>query len=255
MFGNNPIRKVDHENADALLVQEIFYTIQGEGPFQGMPAVFVRLAGCSLACYYCDTEFESGMTSKPMTVMEVCDAVVQLMPDHGTERQGLVVLTGGEPMRQDIRELVINLRFMCFDVQIETHGLHYLNFGPGFEAVPASISAAYYGSLTIVCSPKTGKVSSELAKVVGHWKYVIADDDSTVHDGLPRLSTQFRHQQSTLARPWDYCLTHKFDNIWVSPKDEQDPVKNGKNMKKAAEVAMRFGYRLTLQQHKILGLR
>jgi organic radical activating enzyme len=220
-----------------------------------MPAVFVRLAGCSLACYYCDTEFESGMASKPLTVMQVIDQVVQLMPDRGTERQGLVVLTGGEPMRQDIRELVCNLRFMCFDVQIETHGLHYLDFGPGFDAVPSNLSAAYYGSLTIVCSPKTGKVSSELAKVVGHWKYVIADDDSDAADGLPWLSTQNHFQRSHLARPWDYAALLKLDNIWVSPKDEQDPVKNGKNMQKAAAVAMRFGYRLTLQQHKILGLR
>jgi 7-carboxy-7-deazaguanine synthase len=254
MFGKNPIRKVDHENANALLVQEIFYTIQGEGPFQGVPAVFVRLAGCSLACFYCDTEFESGMTSAPLSVMEVCDQVVQLMPDHGTERQGLVVLTGGEPMRQDIRELVENLRCMCFDVQIETHGLHYLDFGTKFEAVPATLSDAYRGSLTIVCSPKAGKVNSDLAGIVHHWKYVISEDDSSDADGLPWLSTQFRHQRSQIARPYDYGLLPPY-SIWVSPKDEQDPVKNGKNMKKAAEVAMRFGYRLTLQQHKILGLR
>lgn len=52
MFGQNPIRKRDHVSA-SLRVQEIFHTIQGEGPFTGMPAVFLRLAGCNLKCHFC----------------------------------------------------------------------------------------------------------------------------------------------------------------------------------------------------------
>lgn len=259
MFGKNPIRKVDHSAPDALLVQEIFYTIQGEGPFQGLPAVFVRLAGCSLACHYCDTEFESGMASQPLTVLEVCDQVLATMrdtnwPEAGQgDRRGLVVLTGGEPMRQDIRELVDNLRCMCFDVQIETHGLHHLSFGPKSRR-PSTLSSPYYGSLTIVCSPKTPKVNSDFAQHIDHWKYVIAADDSSPHDGLPVLSTQLKNVLvAPVARPWDYGVVRP--NVWVSPKDEQDAVKNKANMETAAEVAMHYGYRLTLQVHKLLGLR
>ena len=59
MFGKNPIRKAIFDNADFYEVQEIFLTIQGEGPYAGTPAIFIRLGGCNLACNFCDTEFES----------------------------------------------------------------------------------------------------------------------------------------------------------------------------------------------------
>ena len=49
----SPIEKSD--SGEWLEIEEIFYTIQGEGPLSGRPAVFIRLAGCSLSCLLCDT--------------------------------------------------------------------------------------------------------------------------------------------------------------------------------------------------------
>ena len=57
MFGKNPIRKPENHDGNFLKIQEIFYTIQGEGIYSGYPAVFVRLGGCNLACKFCDTDF------------------------------------------------------------------------------------------------------------------------------------------------------------------------------------------------------
>lgn len=53
MFGQNTPRR--RESGGLLQVQDVFYTIQGEGPFAGRTAVFIRLTGCNLRCWFCDT--------------------------------------------------------------------------------------------------------------------------------------------------------------------------------------------------------
>ena len=75
-------------------VNEIFYSIQGEGKFAGTPAVFVRFSGCNLACSWCDTDHSNFVE---MTRDELENAVGGLLKD----REGaIVVLTGGEPALQ-----------------------------------------------------------------------------------------------------------------------------------------------------------
>ena len=75
-------------------VNEIFYSIQGEGAFAGTPAVFVRFSGCNLACPWCDTDHSH---FAEMTRDELENAVRALL----TGRDGaIIVLTGGEPALQ-----------------------------------------------------------------------------------------------------------------------------------------------------------
>jgi 7-carboxy-7-deazaguanine synthase len=73
-----------------LRVNEIFYSIQGEGARAGEPSIFIRLSGCDLACGFCDTEFKSG---KDMTLPELRN-YIQRWPCRW------IVWTGGEPMLQ-----------------------------------------------------------------------------------------------------------------------------------------------------------
>lgn len=74
-------------------INEIFYSIQGEGANAGVPAVFVRFSGCNRRCPFCDTDHESGVE---MTAQQIRQAVEKA--DNG--QNTMVVLTGGEPTLQ-----------------------------------------------------------------------------------------------------------------------------------------------------------
>nr|VFK41925.1 MAG: Organic radical activating enzyme [Candidatus Kentron sp. SD]VFK47834.1 MAG: Organic radical activating enzyme [Candidatus Kentron sp. SD]VFK80685.1 MAG: Organic radical activating enzyme [Candidatus Kentron sp. SD] len=108
-------------------INEIFFSLQGEGKRQGKPSVFVRFSGCNLRCdiepghrspggFLCDTEFVSGSRMSREDVLERCEAVWK------AKGRKWVVLTGGEPMLQLDRRLVSMLRDNHWAIQIETNG-------------------------------------------------------------------------------------------------------------------------------------
>lgn len=99
-----------------LKVNEIFYSIQGEGTSTGLPCVFVRLTYCNLRCTYCDTEY-AFYDGKDMTFTEIIDEVKKYDCK-------LVEITGGEPLVQ-MDECLTLMNQLCdagFDVMIETGG-------------------------------------------------------------------------------------------------------------------------------------
>ena len=97
-------------------VNEIFYSLQGEGYHSGEAAVFVRLSGCNLRCPFCDTQHESGTE---MDEADIVEAVKQ-WPAR------LVVITGGEPSLQLTATLVDALHAEGKYVAVETNGTHPL---------------------------------------------------------------------------------------------------------------------------------
>lgn len=101
-------------------VNEIFYSLQGEGEHTGKPAVFVRFAGCNLKCPFCDTDFTS---YTEMSEDEIVDAVRQY-PSN------IVILTGGEPTLQLTSSLLYKLCEAKRQVHIETNGTNQLPEGP-----------------------------------------------------------------------------------------------------------------------------
>lgn len=231
-MNTQPIEKQVRDDGTLLAVNSIFHTIQGEGPFAGSPAIFVRLAGCNLQCPMCDTEYTN---REPMLAVEVARKAANLAVAH---RSPLVVITGGEPFRQNLHPLVSSLLYLGVKVQIETNGTLYgeLPFGhPG---------------LTIVCSPKAGAVNKKLTPHIRAYKYV-ATADSLVGspDGLPTHALEHPNG-GMLARP----PAGSEAEVYLQPVDEKNTVRNNRNLTAVVESCLKNGYRLCLQVHKLIGV-
>jgi len=96
-------------------VNELFYSVQGESSYMGLPCAFIRLSGCNLRCDYCDTRyaFDEGIE---MTVAEIIDAISAFATR-------LALVTGGEPMLQlSVHELLGKLLELNYTVLLETGG-------------------------------------------------------------------------------------------------------------------------------------
>jgi 7-carboxy-7-deazaguanine synthase len=101
-----------------LKTTEIFASVQGEGLRQGEPTIFIRLAGCNLRCGFCDTK-RAWRGGREIPVERIVEEVGRLRRDLPA---AWVCLTGGEPLAQDVRPLVLRLHEAGFMVQIETNG-------------------------------------------------------------------------------------------------------------------------------------
>lgn len=99
-------------------INEIFYSIQGEGRNTGKAAVFIRFSGCNLKCPFCDTDFDS---YDELTADEITDAALTLVGEN--DEKPMVVLTGGEPSLQADIHLVNRLHTAGFGfVAMESNG-------------------------------------------------------------------------------------------------------------------------------------
>jgi 7-carboxy-7-deazaguanine synthase len=137
-----------------MFINEIFYSIQGEGLLTGIPSVFIRLAGCPLRCRWCDTQYAQNPASgNDLTIPQIIDKVENLKPSP-TERKNKinsavsaslrrdsakgsaffavktrhVVLTGGEPMTSpQLPALAKTLKKLGKHITIETAGLKFVS--------------------------------------------------------------------------------------------------------------------------------
>ena len=201
----------------------------------GQPAVFVRLAGCNLQCPLCDTEYTTGRSR--FSVPGIYDAILDHV--HSTDFRPLIVISGGEPFRQ------ANLGALCkflldkgYRVQIETNGTLY-------QPLPW-----HHRDLTVVCSPKAGKVNAALLPRIDYFKYVVTAGDVAL-DGLPNKALEHSAGPRGVARPPQGFARHR---IYVQPVDTRDDAENRKHLEAAMTSCRQHGYSLCLQTHKLLGL-
>lgn len=177
-----------------MIVNEIFYSLQGEGFFTGTPSLFIRFSGCNLQCDFCDTQHQSGTQ---LTEEQIAEEAAHCPAAH-------VVITGGEPSLQLTESLVNHLHHLGKFVAIETNGTRPL---------PPNVD-------WITLSPKSSFIKSEKATVI--LKH--CNELKIVYDGrsLPDLShIQADHHflqpcetsdptqnKRILKETIDYCLNH-----------------------------------------------
>lgn len=145
-------------------INEIFYSLQGEGYFTGTPAVFLRMSGCNLKCPFCDTAHEDYTEMTPLQIAETLRA-------YPTRH---IVITGGEPSLQLDQMLIDLLHDDGWFIQIETNGTNRLPEGIDW----------------VTCSPKpgpTGEISVSL-RHIDELKVVYEGQDvEAIANSLPAI--------------------------------------------------------------------
>lgn len=233
-------------DGSTLDLHSMFFTIQGEGPFAGHRAIFVRLAGCNLQCPGCDTEYTEG---RHETSIGMILEVVQILEKQNskTTRPVLVVITGGEPLRQPIGQLIALLIGRGYPVQIESNGV----FAPD-DLLDRLLT--HDDKVTLVVSPKTKRINERTAFLATCFKYVLDAGSVDPLDGLPVMALE--HPASTgVARPpsWADSFAHEVP-IYLNPYDAKDDQRNAENLRAVATSVMAHGYIAGVQMHKLIGL-
>lgn len=223
-MNNQKSESVKWGDGESLDVHSIFNTIQGEGIFSGRSATFIRLAGCNLQCPMCDTDYT---TKRSKT--KVCD-IVDFVSAKG---RSLVVITGGEPFRQDITKLTNKLLDLGKEVQVETNGTLYL---PDFP----------YDRVTVMCSPKTPNINTKLESKVTAYKYVLSHEN--ISENFMPTKVLGLGVPSVFSKPKDNTL------VFVQPCDSGNEKENKLNLSACIGVVEFNDYTLCLQTHKIIGV-
>lgn len=197
-------------------INEIFYSIQGEGANAGCAAVFVRFAGCNLNCSWCDTDHSE---KKKMSEKDIANEIYMRWP-HKHRDNILVVLTGGEPTIHTLKPLLEELGSV--EVAIETNGTAMKTASDFMEC--------YIDGLLdwITVSPKQHGLA--LKEVLN-----VADEIKVVMDGK--------------ANPLDYTPSPKNNcHLFVQPCSE--------NYQPAVDFVLAHPeWRLSVQVQKVIGVR
>lgn len=266
MFGKNEIvgKKFFKEAGGKFFVTTLFPTLQGEGPYAGLPAIFIRLAKCNLACSFCDTYFDDGDW---YTKEELLLRVGLLVPNSLHYKKNIgIVISGGEPSLQNLKDLTTDLNNEYKWVQIESNGI---------------LEAEFDWRTTLVISPKCVEKGGKAIKyimphekmltLVDCFKFVITADPDSVYHTIPdwAFKTQQDYGIEIYISPMNMYLAEpkavrekavknrltleerSVINETISFWEDGllDRKANQKNHEYAAQYCLRNGLRLNLQQH------
>ena len=147
-------------------VNEIFYSIQGEGYHAGKTALFIRLAGCNLECDFCDTDHTEKMQ---LSAKDIIKELEDIRPQDYTNPYPFVVITGGEPLQQDLTELVNSLKLVGYKIHLETNGTWHPNDIPIIDQMDwVTVSPKYHAKkmITLMTPLQILKDKSNEIKIV-----------------------------------------------------------------------------------------
>lgn len=238
---------------NSLLVNETFGpTFQGEGPSLGQRAIFLRLAGCNLACAFCDTPYTWDWTGRNGTVYSpkneahptpIPDVAGDLIARGLGSHTRLLVVSGGEPMLQQdqiaalLRELWRRVPPDDFRVEVETNG----------TVLPKPEHSPRIPCVTYTVSPKCLALAqnTDRAQVPDGWRgFVFAD------------RARFKFVCATEAdvnavNEWRTAYRLPNDAVWIMPLGvEQGDIT--RSMRAIADSTLRRGFHLTTRLHTLL---
>lgn len=244
---------------DKLLITKVWYTLQGEGPYAGVPAVFVRLAGCnrgdkeSMGCAYCDTSFElaNGMALDYKAIEDQMTSVLHRQT-HTSDAVDfpLVVITGGEPMLQD--NLVGFLEYLgrnkWHNIQIESNGDR---LAKGF------LESKWCETVELVVSPKATThgyraLAPDVLRRLNYLKCLIDSREAPYTE--PPAYVVIKDPHAVFLSPITVYKQQAYAGTAVGFTNTIDADYTKQNYARAAMLALQFGYRVSMQQHLFFGV-
>lgn len=262
MFGKN--ERAGAIKGDDLLVTAIYHTLLGEGPWSGLPAVFVRLAKCNLSCSFCDTWFDTG---ERMSIVDVAHTTSDLVAGTNiTENQHVLVITGGEPTLQEALPSYIEFAAKTqrwANIQIETNGLrstlfekiqeavtwvvspkcHERNGKPEYYRMPAAKALDYADCLRFVMTAE--RPYSRVPRWAIDWRNATGQEIfvSPMNIYLPEPAAALRNR-----------LAGQSENVYFRDDGLHDVQANRRNHEYAAEYCLRHGLRFQAPVHRYSGV-
>ncbi|HLP45961.1 MAG TPA: 7-carboxy-7-deazaguanine synthase QueE [Candidatus Deferrimicrobium sp.] len=176
-----------------LRINEIFWSFQGEGLRVGVPSIFLRLAGCTLKCSYCDTKYawEQG---RWMPLAEILSEIAKQKKKYPASQ---VVITGGEPLEQDLVDLVGALKSQDYFIAIETSGVEYADLAIDWWTVSPKDVSDY-------------AINKELQKRIDEVKLIV--NENLTIDVIKRIRALGDY--FTIFLQPDSSDNHKFENTF-----------------------------------------
>ncbi len=229
----------------ALPINELFYSLQGEGKFAGTPSVFVRTSGCNLRCWFCDSYHTSWEpTHAAMSIDDIVDEV------RSYDSVNHIVLTGGEPLIHDQIVALIN-RFagLNYHITVETNGTIHRNAPINLVSISPKLASSVP---TAEKDPKgDGEWKSHhddrrinldaLGELIDNYntqlKFVVTESEDMTE--IESIVTDIRSVTSSQVCDSDVLLMPE----GMNQKDLAD------RQTKVANLAMEYGYRYTPRLH------
>lgn len=195
-----------------LPIMEHFYTIQGEGYYQGNAAYFIRLGGCDVGCVWCDVKDSWDATKHPLMPIEFLCAEVKKTAAK------IVVITGGEPLMHNLTELTNALQTAGIKTNIETSGSHpisgswdWICLSPKKFKAPLPETLQYANELKIIIFNKSDFAWAEeyAAKVAPTCKLYLQPEWSKEKEMIPLMVDYIKENPK-----WEMSLQlHKYINV------------------------------------------
>ena len=195
-----------------LPVMESFYTIQGEGFYQGKAAYFIRLGGCDVGCVWCDVKDSWDASKHPLVNIESLVKEVKNTPAE------MVVITGGEPLMHNLTVLTNKLQAAGLETNIETSGSsplsgswNWICLSPKKFKAPIPGVIPYANELKIIIFNKTDfKWGEEFAAQVSpNCKLYLQPEWSKAHEMTAFIVDYIKDNPK-----WELSLQlHKYINV------------------------------------------